>query len=147
MAEKPKGPEDCPSCRQASRRKFLKQAAAGAAGMVLLGAMQACKPDDPEIKAGTLAELEEKGFLDPVFNGDRIFVMRMEEELICYSLICTHKKCTVKWKAELEEFHCPCHEGKYDKEGFVIAGPPPDPMRQFKVEMREQEIWVLNQLV
>jgi cytochrome b6-f complex iron-sulfur subunit len=37
--------------------------------------------------------------------------------------VCTHLGCTVVWKAEQNQFVCPCHGSKYDSQGKVVHGP------------------------
>lgn len=140
-------PDDPTLPQDQSRRRFLRQAATGTAGLILLGSIQACTPPDPEIRIGTLDELQQQGHLSPLFNGDRIFTTQRDGQLITFSLICSHKRCTVKWKPDVHEFHCPCHQGHYDQQGRVISGPPPSPLRRFKTELRGQDIWVLNQTI
>ncbi|UOQ42722.1 ubiquinol-cytochrome c reductase iron-sulfur subunit [Halobacillus salinarum] len=49
-------------------------------------------------------------------------------DIVPLSPICTHLGCTVDWasdKSHPEQFHCPCHGGRYTKEGINIAGTPP----------------------
>jgi len=43
----------------------------------------------------------------------------------CLSRVCTHLGCLVDWNEEKGQFYCPCHEGYFDKQGNVTAGPPP----------------------
>lgn len=127
------------------RREFLRVTAAATAGLALTAALPGCGSEEPEMLAGTLDELASQGQLSPKFNGSRIFITRLDDGLVAFSLICSHKKCTVEWQAREKEFHCPCHEGKYDAQGKVIDGPPPGPLRRFATEIRnEKEIWVLN---
>lgn len=129
-----------------SRRDFVKKLPAVTAGVALLGSFAGCaEPEAPEMLVGTLAELKEKGALTPKFNGKRIFATYLEDELVVFSLICRHKKCTVEWQDTEQEFHCPCHEGVYDATGQVLDGPPKGPLYRFKHEVRGEEIWVLNE--
>ncbi len=44
---------------------------------------------------------------------------------------CTHLACTVNWKDEAQAFICPCHDGKFNKDGVVLAGPPPRPLDRY----------------
>ena len=41
---------------------------------------------------------------------------------------CVHLGCAYSWKADLKEFACPCHQGRYSVDGTVIGGPPPRPL-------------------
>ena len=45
--------------------------------------------------------------------------------------ICTHLDCTVGYKEDENRIFCACHEGYYDVDGRVLAGPPPKPLREF----------------
>ena len=51
------------------------------------------------------------------------------------SLKCTHLGCEVSWVEARRRYECPCHEGTFDEEGRVVAGPPPRPLRVFKVSI------------
>lgn len=126
-----------------SRRRFLEQGLAAGAGMA---ALPACGwLEEAEMRVCSLAELEERGAVSVKFNGRKILARRLGGELVVFSLICRHKKCTVAWKAEAAEFHCPCHEGVYDQTGEPLDGPPEAPLRRYRHELRGQDLWVLNQ--
>jgi glycine/D-amino acid oxidase-like deaminating enzyme/nitrite reductase/ring-hydroxylating ferredoxin subunit len=43
---------------------------------------------------------------------------------------CTHAGCIVAWNAKDRTWDCPCHGGRYDAEGKVIAGPPMADLRR-----------------
>lgn len=129
-----------------SRRDFLKKAALASAGLVIAASLPGCEPPEAEKLLGSIQDFEEKGSLSGEFNGNSLLVMQNAKgEIEVFSLTCSHKKCTVEWKSEEKEFHCPCHEGKYDAQGFVIDGPPPGPLRKYKHEIRNGELWVLNE--
>lgn len=134
---------DCPE--DPSRRRFLHHAAAGAAGLLLASTLPGCKPDEPEMRVGTRAELQEMGILNPNFNDDRLQVTLQDGTPLALALTCSHKRCTVRWKAEEQEYHCPCHRGKYDRNGHVLSGPPPSDLRRLKTEWRGEDLFVLNQ--
>ncbi len=59
-----------------------------------------------------------------------------------FSLVCTHLACTVIWNAEKREFHCPCHDGLFDAQGRVVSGPPPSPLEQWKVRVKDEKVVV-----
>ncbi len=60
--------------------------------------------------------------------------------LRAYSLVCTHLACTVAWKPEKREFHCPCHDAIFDAWGIVRSGPPPLPLEKLKVEVKNDKV-------
>lgn len=51
-----------------------------------------------------------------------------DKDIICFSSVCTHLGCAVSWDVLTQRFKCACHGGAFDKDGNVIAGPPPSPM-------------------
>lgn len=70
-------------------------------------------------------------------------VINTQEGLRGYSAVCTHFACIVKWDAELGQIACPCHEGYFNPlDGSVLSGPPPTPLKQFKVEVVDGQIYV-----
>lgn len=132
---------------QHSRRQFIQKAALGTAALAIAGTFGSCTPPEPEKMIGSLADLNSQGSISAEFNGDSILALQNAKgEITIFSLVCSHKRCTVKWKSEVKEFHCPCHEGKYNAVGNVIDGPPPGPLRRFAYEIREGNLWVLNKL-
>jgi len=59
-----------------------------------------------------------------------------EQNFTVYSSKCTHLGCPVRWIPSAELFMCPCHGGVYFKDGDVAAGPPPEPLQQFPVRVK-----------
>ncbi|AQQ53618.1 ubiquinol-cytochrome c reductase iron-sulfur subunit [Planococcus lenghuensis] len=63
------------------------------------------------------------------------------EEIVALSPVCKHLGCTVTWEGSAdfpEQFFCPCHAGRYYKNGENVAGTPPlGPLDQFLVEVRD----------
>ncbi len=41
---------------------------------------------------------------------------------------CPHLGCTVPWEDSENQFHCPCHQSVYDRNGVLVSGPAPRPM-------------------
>ncbi|MFH1264100.1 MAG: ubiquinol-cytochrome c reductase iron-sulfur subunit [Planctomycetota bacterium] len=58
-------------------------------------------------------------------------------KLKVFVAICTHLDCTVGYKEDDNCIFCACHEGYYDVDGRVRAGPPPKPLRKFYHELRD----------
>lgn len=76
------------------------------------------------------------------YGGVPALVMRTPESIRAFSLICTHLGCTVEWQADKKEFYCPCHDGRFDEFGDVLAGPPPIPLEQIPVRVEGDAVTV-----
>jgi menaquinol-cytochrome c reductase iron-sulfur subunit len=61
-----------------------------------------------------------------------------------FSINCTHLGCPVRWLPEAELFMCPCHGGVYYMDGTVAAGPPPRPLTQYPVRVRDGNVEILT---
>jgi menaquinol-cytochrome c reductase iron-sulfur subunit len=62
---------------------------------------------------------------------------------IAYAINCTHLGCPVRWLPDAELFMCPCHGGVYYMDGTVAAGPPPRPLVQYPVRVRDGQVEIL----
>ena len=131
--------------QQQGRRKFIKQAGLASAACLLAGGLSSCS--EPEKLMGTKGELESKGYLMVRFNGSRAHARYIDGDLVVFSQICRHKKCTVRWDEMENAFYCPCHEGVYDAKGNVVSGPPEAPLRQLRHEWRGDSLIVLNEFL
>ncbi|MDR8390718.1 Rieske (2Fe-2S) protein [Aliifodinibius sp. S!AR15-10] len=71
-------------------------------------------------------------------------LIRLEEDRWrAFEQKCTHLACAVRYRADLNQIECPCHQGFFDAEsGRVIAGPPPRPLPQLAVIIREDKVYV-----
>jgi cytochrome b6-f complex iron-sulfur subunit len=76
------------------------------------------------------------------YAGAPALVMRSQDGVLALSLVCTHLGCIVQWDNAKKQFHCPCHDGKFDEFGDVIAGPPPLPLERLPVKMLADKIVV-----
>ncbi len=63
-----------------------------------------------------------------------------KDRFIAFSINCTHLGCPVRWVDKAELFMCPCHGGVYYPDGRVAAGPPPRPLVQYPVRVREGKV-------
>lgn len=58
-------------------------------------------------------------------NGEHMAIYRDEDnQLSTYSAVCRHLGCIVHWNSAEKSWDCPCHGGRYDTYGQVVAGPP-----------------------
>lgn len=55
---------------------------------------------------------------------------------------CTHLGCRTRFNAETMHIECPCHGGKYDINGNVVAGPPPSPLRPLQTRIEDGRVLV-----
>jgi nitrite reductase/ring-hydroxylating ferredoxin subunit len=51
---------------------------------------------------------------------------------------CSHLGCRVHWDDRAKQYRCPCHGGMYDRDGRVVAGPPPRPLDRLPVRVNPQ---------
>jgi Rieske Fe-S protein len=60
-----------------------------------------------------------------------------------YNGHCTHLGCSYVYDKDLKHFFCPCHRGQFAvKTGEVLAGPPPRPLDELEVEVRDSAVFV-----
>ena len=117
-----------------SRRDAL-DAALG--GLVLAGMRSlSCSHDPgPAVDAEPplvlpLRELPEGSRVTVLVAGNPVEVVRTGASVTARSLRCTHQGCVVRWKEDAGVYACPCHEGRYGRDGALLAGPPPAPLRR-----------------
>ncbi len=58
------------------------------------------------------------------------------------SNICTHLGCRVRWIADRQQFLSPCHNGVFDKNGYVVSGPPPRPLDEFVTKIEDGNLYI-----
>lgn len=63
---------------------------------------------------------------------------------VAFSVNCTHLGCPVRWIQDAELFMCPCHGGVYYSDGSVAGGPPPRPLTQYPVRVRDNQVEILT---
>ena len=89
--------------------------------------------DDFKPESGTIFKFGTKaGLLVRLPNGD----------FKAFNATCTHLDCNVQYHDEMKVIWCACHNGKYDLNGINIAGPPPKPLLEYKVVIKENEVFV-----
>lgn len=67
-----------------------------------------------------------------------VFIDREGSGYRALSAVCQHLGCRVHWDDGKQQFLCPCHGGVYDREGRVVAGPPPRPLDRIPVRVNPQ---------
>lgn len=68
------------------------------------------------------------------------------DNITALSPTCTHLGCTVNWNANEEhpnQFFCPCHGGRFEKDGTNIPGTPPtEPLHKYVTEVRDGTVYL-----
>lgn len=122
-----------------SRRDFLKlsaQGLLGLSGILGLGGLirfLSFEPDPPP------PQRFEVGLSSSYPVGSRTVLTAIPAILIhaeagfrALSLTCPHLGCTVE--AKPDEFVCPCHGSRYDKDGGLLEGPATRGLKPLRVE-------------
>lgn len=135
-----------------SRREFFKfitLASGGfAVGSIALAALSKrpreeiffeplCIAQTSSIKPGSAV-----GFEFPRPNDLCILVRKSDGTFVAFARRCTHLSCPVNYEHERERLFCPCHNGAFSlDDGRVLQGPPPHPLPQVLIEIRDGEVW------
>ncbi len=137
-----------------TRREFLGWAWAASLAALLgqggLGLFQFFKPRAEagafggEVVAGAPEEFE-PGAVSYVRQG-RFYISRLEDGgLLALWQRCTHLGCTVPWREDEGQFHCPCHSSLFNRQGEVTGGPAPRPLDLFPVSLKDGNLVVDTQ--
>lgn len=131
-----------------SRRDFIQFGLAGVcaawAGVFVQSRLFPSEQAVTEAKPVTipLTDLPVGSSQQIVYGGQSVMVLRTQQSIKAFSLMCTHLGCTVEWRQDQKEFYCPCHDGRFDQFGEVVAGPPPVPLEQFPVRVVDDQVVV-----
>ncbi|MDX1917755.1 MAG: Rieske (2Fe-2S) protein [Candidatus Caenarcaniphilales bacterium] len=72
-----------------------------------------------------------------------IIIKNAEGKFTAFTAICTHLGCTVSYQSDKDRIFCACHGGVYDPNtGKNISGPPPEPLKPFKVDVQSDGVYV-----
>lgn len=113
---------------------FSRRALAAAiAGAVATGLASSCRREEKPLAPGqvaiALSQLPPGKRVIVVVAENPVEVTRQANGITARMLRCTHWGCVVRWHEPRRAYVCPCHEGTYDEDGNVLAGPPPLPLR------------------
>jgi menaquinol-cytochrome c reductase iron-sulfur subunit len=81
-------------------------------------------------------------------NGEprTAWVLKDKGEIIALSPICKHLGCTVSWDSNPQfrgQFFCPCHFGRYYKDGTNVPGTPPvKPLDRYEVKVENGKVLI-----
>lgn len=141
---------------KATRRGFL--IAAGAAGLCYVGALgypvyrYLASPIEMASSASAVTEvtLKDAQKLAPgsvlMFkfgSAPAMLIHHLDGAWVALTAVCTHLGCTVQYESQMNRIHCACHGGVYDpRTGANVSGPPPKPLKLFKVAVNETGVLV-----
>ncbi|PRO66826.1 ubiquinol-cytochrome c reductase iron-sulfur subunit [Alkalicoccus urumqiensis] len=152
-----------------SRRQFLTYTLTGVGGFMAAGmlAPMVRMALDPALEASGGAEFVSVGLSEDDlseepqrvdFNVEIVdgwytseqsrsaWVFLYEGEILALSPTCTHLGCTVNFGTNEEypdQFFCPCHFGRFERDGTNIPGTPPTrPLDVYDVEVRDGMIYL-----
>jgi cytochrome b6-f complex iron-sulfur subunit len=140
-------PEPAESGEKTTRRAFL--AAAGAAGLAYAAALAypvyryLASPEEMEMNAASVSEVTLKDaqklpagsvLMFKFGTAPALLIHHEDGRWVAMSAVCTHLGCTVQYEPHADRIHCACHGGVYNAyTGANVSGPPPKPLKLFKV--------------
>lgn len=134
-----------------NRRQFLAWSwlvsAVGLLGQAGWGLLRFLRPVNEErgfggqVVAGQVGEFA-PGSVEHIQRGN-FFISHLDGVgLLAIWHRCTHLGCTVPWREDEGQFHCPCHSSLFDRTGVVTGGPAPRPLDLFSIEIVDGEVVV-----
>jgi succinate dehydrogenase / fumarate reductase iron-sulfur subunit len=89
-----------------------------------------------------LMQYETKGGLYTQKSSVPVLVSHTGNNIVCFKSACPHLGCVVKWDVLSGRFRCSCHGGNFDRDGTVIAGPPPRPLDRYAFKVDSGHLFV-----
>jgi cytochrome b6-f complex iron-sulfur subunit len=76
-------------------------------------------------------------------HSPAVLIHHLDDTWVVMTAVCTHLGCTVQYEPEADRIHCACHGGVYNAyTGANVSGPPPKPLKLFKVAVNETGVLV-----
>jgi succinate dehydrogenase / fumarate reductase, iron-sulfur subunit len=85
-------------------------------------------------------ELKSGIYAQPVTTP--VLISRLGAEIICYKTSCPHLGCLVHWDGQSDQFRCACHGGTFDRNGKVLAGPPPRALDRYPTKIVNEQLLI-----
>ncbi|MEO8053930.1 MAG: Rieske 2Fe-2S domain-containing protein [Acidobacteriota bacterium] len=123
------------------RRALLLSLGGSALTVALAGCSKkpALKPTQALIP---ISEIPKTGRHKVLVAGKPVELQRTAQGVVARSLMCSHFGCVVAWHEEKQAYLCPCHDGVYDANGAVVAGPPPTGLANVPVAVHGNDLIV-----
>ena len=91
-------------------------------------------------------KLEEKKFVIVPVSGQRVIVLQApDQKLFAFSAKCSHEGCTITYQPAQSVLWCPCHDGRFDMNGRVVSGPPPQPLMKYDAHRQPDGVIVISE--
>lgn len=147
------------------RRDFMKAVIAGIGGIIgaaigipavsyIIGPAQK-KEDSDWIRLGSVSKVElniptlfktiietRSGWVSEEDEFSTYVLTDNGRDFTVMSNVCTHLGCRVRWINDQDVFFCPCHNGKFAKDGSVLDGPPPRPLDRYEAKVEDGILYV-----
>lgn len=109
-------------------------------GWTSVATLEEISPGKPVQKA--YAWRKKEGWM--VTSGrSSVWLVRQEgDRLTAFEPHCTHLGCPYSWDDARGAFFCPCHDGVFDINGNVVAGPPPRPLDRYEVKIEDGKVLI-----
>ena len=92
-----------------------------------------------EVPVGEMVQFEIQGSKTIPY----ILIHLEEDQWRTFEQKCTHLTCAVRYRADEKKIECPCHNGWFSAyTGEVLQGPPPRPLPQLEVVVRDGKVYV-----
>ncbi|MEJ1934475.1 ubiquinol-cytochrome c reductase iron-sulfur subunit [Nostoc sp. NIES-2111] len=130
------------------RRDFINWVGLGLIASSLPVAIAACSSAQTASTdwqtVGNVTDLDKSGQLlnENSSIGPVLVVGTSKENLVAVNPTCTHKGCTVAWKAEAKKFVCPCHGAEYGIDGKVQKEPATQPLKTYAAKIEGSSVVV-----
>jgi Rieske Fe-S protein len=137
-----------------NRREFAKflgllsgALALGNGGIVIKALAFPAKPlegehfvcDENEVPVGEMFQFSVEGSKVIPY----ILIHLEQDKWRAFEQKCTHLSCAVRYEPTEGKIHCPCHHGYFDADtGKVLQGPPPRPLPQLEVVLKDGKVYV-----
>lgn len=121
------------------RRNFLKATCALCGIAVIPGVLDSCKKTPSKQDVNFTIDITNSAYTalqtvggSAISNG--VLIMRVDSSSFsAVASSCTHEGCAVGYQASSKQVVCPCHGGRFDVSGAVVAGPPKTALQKFNV--------------
>ncbi|WLD91813.1 ubiquinol-cytochrome c reductase iron-sulfur subunit [Alkalihalobacillus sp. AL-G] len=154
---------------EVSRRQFLNYTLTGVGGFMAAGMLLPMVrfAIDPVMKQGAAQDMVPVVEVNKLTEKPQRFTFKIDQkdgwyesevtkaawvfkekggEIVALSPICKHLGCTVDWAADPShpnQFYCPCHGGRYEKNGTNIKGTPPlAPLDVYKTKVQDGKLYL-----